>query len=508
MSGTTRTTRATRAARAVRHGDPGIGRPPIPGPPDGAGAKGRGYAPLAVASDALGVLVPVAGVYHLTDQGRPVLSAVVACSAWLVIRAGHLRYVRRVIGESRGLLAAAHDWALLVGVLALLRVLTGENSAIGAALAALLPALLLSALTGALIHHRLAARRRAAEAVRRVLVVGEADPVAGVTARLAARTDHPYVVVGTVPVGAGEPADGVPVTGRLTSGPVPERPSAPEGDPDDGVVTGAARRCGADLVLVVPGSRLTGDRLRRLSWQVQDAGLPLMISSGLGDVPPRRVRVSTAAGLQLIQVVAPTRGGPQLLVKHLVDRVGAALGLVLLAPLFAVIALLVRLDSRGPVLFRQLRIGRRGVPFVMWKFRSMVPDADRLRGTLEEVNEQSGPLFKMRRDPRVTRVGRLLRRSSLDELPQLWNVLRGEMSLVGPRPPLPEEVARYGPVEHRRLDVRPGLTGPWQVEGRSELSWEESLALDLSYTDNWSLTGDLDVLARTARAVAGGRGAY
>ncbi|GAB3120424.1 sugar transferase [Streptomyces calidiresistens] len=502
MSRTTRTTRTTRRE------DTGAGRPPLRGLPGDTGARGRGYAPLAIASDALGVLVPVAGVYHATGQSRPVLSAVVACAAWLVIRAGHLRYVRRVIGESRGLVAAAHDWALLVGVLALLRVLTGENSAIGAALVALLPALFLSALTGALIHGRLTARRRAAEAVRRVLVVGEAGPVGDVTARLAARTDHPYVVVGAVPVGAGTPAGGLPVTGRLTAGPVPERPSPAEGDPDEGVVTGAARRCGADLVLVVPGSRLAGERLRRLAWQVQDAGLPLMISSGLSEVSPRRVLVSTAAGLQLIQILAPARGGPPLLVKHVLDRVGAALGLFLLAPLFALIALAVRLDSRGPVFFRQRRIGHRGVPFEMWKFRSMVPDADRLRGTLEEANEQSGPLFKMRRDPRVTRVGRLLRRSSLDELPQLWNVLRGEMSLVGPRPPLPEEVARYGPVEHRRLEVRPGLTGPWQVGGRSDLSWEESLALDLSYTDNWSLTGDLDVLARTARAVAGGRGAY
>ncbi len=195
--------------------------------------------------------------------------------------------------------------------------------------------------------------------------------------------------------------------------------------------------------------------------------------------------------------------------KSVLDRTAAGVALVALAPLLMLLALSVRLDSPGPVLYRQTRIGHRGVPFTLWKFRTMVADAELRRPELESANEHvAGPLFKMRHDPRVTRLGRLLRRTSLDELPQLFNVLRGQMALVGPRPPLPEEVARYGTVELRRLGVKPGLTGPWQVSGRSDLSWDEGLALDLFYADNWSVTGDLDVLARTLRAVVDGRGAY
>ncbi len=197
-----------------------------------------------------------------------------------------------------------------------------------------------------------------------------------------------------------------------------------------------------------------------------------------------------------------------MLLKRATDTVGALLLTVLLAPLLAAVAVAVRLSSPGPVLYRQVRVGRNGTTFRMWKFRTMVAAADRMRPELETANEHDGAMFKMRRDPRVTRLGRFLRRSSLDELPQLYNVLVGHMSLVGPRPPLPEEVERYDATELRRLSVRPGLTGVWQVGGRSDLSWEETVALDLNYVDNWSYARDIDVLARTLRAVVSGRGAY
>jgi lipopolysaccharide/colanic/teichoic acid biosynthesis glycosyltransferase len=187
---------------------------------------------------------------------------------------------------------------------------------------------------------------------------------------------------------------------------------------------------------------------------------------------------------------------------------GAGVGLLLLSPLLGAIALAVRCTSPGPVFYRQTRYGQHGTPFTMWKFRTMVVDADARKAELTAANENDGLMFKIRRDPRVTRVGRLLRRCSLDELPQLLNVLSGEMSLVGPRPPLPDEVARYDEVELRRLSVKPGITGLWQVSGRSELSWDETLALDLRYVDNWSFLGDVDVMARTFRAVVDGRGAY
>ncbi|WP_032797244.1 sugar transferase, partial [Streptomyces sp. HCCB10043] len=204
----------------------------------------------------------------------------------------------------------------------------------------------------------------------------------------------------------------------------------------------------------------------------------------------------------------PLRGGPQAVVKNVLDRAGALFGLLALAPLLLAVALSVRLSSRGPVFHRQVRQGQHNRPFTMWKFRTMVADAEQLKAQLAVVNEVDGPLFKMRSDPRVTPVGRMLRRTSIDELPQLLNVLLGHMSLVGPRPPLPEEASRYDEREHRRLAVKPGLTGLWQVSGRSDLSWQETVSLDLWYVDNWSVAADMGLLARTVRAVTDGRGAY
>ena len=194
--------------------------------------------------------------------------------------------------------------------------------------------------------------------------------------------------------------------------------------------------------------------------------------------------------------------------KRLFDVMFAAVGLLALFPVFLVVAAFVKLDGSGSVVFRQARVGLSGRQFVMFKFRSMVFDADQHLADLLLLNESDGLLFKIREDPRVTRVGRFLRRYSLDELPQLVNVLRGEMSLVGPRPPLPTEVERYvGPVR-RRLLVRPGLSGLWQVSGRSDLSWDEAIRLDLHYVDNWSMKADLVILAKTAGAVLGKTGAY
>ncbi|MCF6521872.1 sugar transferase [Streptomyces sp. JJ36] len=488
-----------------------------------AAGKAPWYLPSALCTDALGAALPVLLLFQATGQPRPVAAAAVAAGTWLGVQAAHRRYTRRTLGESRGLLAVVHDWLILLGLLAVFRVFTGESSAPAYALLALVPAPLLAGLCRVLTHRHLTAERREAHAVCRVLVVGEAGPLDEVVDQLAARTDHPYVVIGAVTVGGAEPRSGVQRTGVLEApagAALPGGGSTADGragqtgpahpaPPDDGpAVLEAARRTRAEMVLVAPGAALTGERLRRLTWSVQDAGLSLALASGLAGVALRRIHPASVGGLNLLHVAAPTRRGPQHALKTVLDRVGAALGLVLLAPVFALLAAVIRLDSPGPALYRQTRTGLDGRPFTMWKFRSMVTDADRIRPLLAAADEQDGPTFKIRRDPRVTRVGRVLRRTSLDELPQLLNVVRGEMSLVGPRPPLPDEVAAYDSVALRRLRVRPGLTGPWQVGGRSDLSWDESLALDLSYADNWSLTTDLDVLARTFRAVVDGRGAY
>ena len=200
-------------------------------------------------------------------------------------------------------------------------------------------------------------------------------------------------------------------------------------------------------------------------------------------------------------------GGPHLF-KSVFDRVVALMLVLLAAPVLLAIAVAVKVTSRGPVLFRQTRVGRGGGEFKMLKFRSMCADAEQRKAELEALSEGNGVQFKMKADPRITPLGRLLRRLSLDELPQLFNVLRGEMSLVGPRPPLPSEVAMYAADDTRRMLVKPGVTGLWQVSGRSDLTWEESVRLDLRYVDNWSISLDLLILAKTARAVLRREGAY
>jgi len=264
----------------------------------------------------------------------------------------------------------------------------------------------------------------------------------------------------------------------------------------------------ADAVVLLPGAGLTPAEVRRLHWALTAVGTELCLGTGLLDVTPTRTRVFATGGMTLVGAAGPSLDGPRRWVKDGVERMLALAGLVILAPAMLTIALLVRLDSPGPAVYRQQRVGRHGRPFTMYKFRSMTAAADLERSELVAINEADGVLFKVRCDPRVTRLGRWLRRNSLDELPQLVNVVRGDMSLVGPRPALPEEVAQYDCDPRRRLVVKPGITGLWQVSGRSDLTWAESVRLDVKYVENWSLGLDVSILARTVRAVLGHRGAY
>ncbi len=269
-----------------------------------------------------------------------------------------------------------------------------------------------------------------------------------------------------------------------------------------------AHRHQADAFVVLPGARLTAAEVRRLHWALAGVGTELCVGTGLVDVTPDRTRVFASGGLNLVHVAPAALRGPRRWVKEVLERAAATLGLVLLLPLLVVLAAVVRLDTPGPALYRQQRVGKDGRLFTMFKLRSMAQAADTARDDLLDVNEADGVLFKIQHDPRVTGVGRWLRRWSLDEVPQLWNVVRGDMSLVGPRPALPEEVARYDVDPTRRLVVKPGLTGLWQVSGRSDLSWSEAVRLDVRYVDNWSMRLDAQILARTVRAVLGHRGAY
>jgi exopolysaccharide biosynthesis polyprenyl glycosylphosphotransferase len=264
---------------------------------------------------------------------------------------------------------------------------------------------------------------------------------------------------------------------------------------------------GVDAVIIADSHTIAGQALRRLGWQLEDTGVQLIVAPAVTQVAGPRIVIHPIAGLPLLEVDEPELSGGQRMVKEVFDRVVSVLLLLVLSPVFLVIAIVVRAGSRGPAFFRQVRFGRHGREFTMYKFRTMVDDADARRAEVAHLDEADGALFKIRADPRVTKAGRFLRQHSLDELPQLWNVLRGQMSIVGPRP-LPTQMQQYGSEAQRRLLVKPGMSGLWQVSGRSELSWEEAIRLDLYYVENWSPALDAQILWRTVGAVVRGRGAY
>ena len=350
----------------------------------------------------------------------------------------------------------------------------------------------------ALIAGRLGARallhraRRRGRCLHRVLAVGNPSDIEHLVGELEGHDRHGLRVVGACAflTDSSGLIGGVPLLGT----------------PSD--ARRAAAEVNADTVAVTSSGVLGREGLRRLAWQLEGSDTGLLLTPELTDVAGPRVNVRPVGALSLLQVSEPKFSGASRLMKGAFDRTVAALALLILSPGLLLIAALIRLDSRGPVFFCQVRSGLGGKPFRLVKFRSMVPEAEELLIDLTDLNEGAGALFKIRRDPRITRVGRVLRRYSLDELPQLWSVVTGEMSLIGPRPPLPTEVELYADDVRRRLLVKPGLTGLWQVSGRSDLSWEESVRLDLYYVENWSFVLDLSILARTFGAILAGRGAY
>ena len=266
----------------------------------------------------------------------------------------------------------------------------------------------------------------------------------------------------------------------------------------------------AEAVVVAPGPGITHAELRRWGVLLQHEGVRLLVDPGLRDVATSRIGTAHLRGSRLLAVHPVPLSGPARVLKDVADRVAALLLLVAFAPLLGVLALMIRADSPGRAFYWQTRVGWHGKPFTVFKLRTMCADADRIRLELEDGNHSDGNglHFKMKRDPRITRVGAFLRLTSLDELPQLINVVKGEMSLIGPRPALPSEVAAYPPDLRRRLDVKPGLTGLWQVSGRSDLSLEDTQRFDLQYVDNWSWWMDVKIALRTAGAVVSRRGAY
>jgi exopolysaccharide biosynthesis polyprenyl glycosylphosphotransferase len=267
-------------------------------------------------------------------------------------------------------------------------------------------------------------------------------------------------------------------------------------------------RCRADLVLVDPGRGVDAVDFRALTWALEQQRVAIGVSGVIRSVAPHRLAAGKLGRATVLDIRAPHQSKYVRWSKVTAEWVAAALALVVLSPLLGVLMAAVRLTSRGPALFTQVRVGQHGRLFRVYKLRTMVDDAESLKAELVPDNDEDRVLFKVRRDPRVTPVGAFLRRTSLDELPQLLNVLRGEMSLVGPRPHLPEEVELMSPQTRRRHAVKPGISGLWQVSGRSDLSSDEASDLDTYYADNWTLSGDVSILGRTVRAVLGGKGAY
>ncbi len=337
--------------------------------------------------------------------------------------------------------------------------------------------------------HRQHARGRN---LRRVAVVGHAAAAAELILHLRRERHHGLEVVAVcLPDSAAAPhIEGVPVRGGFDE------------------VANAVRASAADTVAVLACPELCGAPLRQLAWTLEKTSTELYLAPALLDVAGPRTTIRPMAGLPLLHVEHPELGGGKRLIKGLFDRLVAAVAMVLLGPLLALIAIIIRAHDGGPALFRQTRVGKDGRLFTLYKFRTMVADAERQRSNLVSLNELDGPLFKIRRDPRITAPGSWLRRWSLDELPQLLNVLLGDMSLVGPRPPLPSEARKYGSYMRRRLVVKPGLTGLWQISGRAELSWEDAVRFDVRYVENWSFALDLMILWKTTAAVINGRGAY
>ena len=474
----------------------------------------RRYVRLLVMFDAGACVLAAALAFfvrfgHLVDFDtepvsiRPyILMTVLLPLAWVLAMSLNRAYESRFLGggseEFRRVVNAA---ARLTAAVAIVSYATKAEIARSYVLIAFPAATMLSVagrIIGRGILHRM---RRAGRCLHRVLVVGAGESAATLV-RLAQRDPTSgWAVVGVVldrspgrhshdrPERSGFDLLGVPIVGTSET------------------LHTAITATHATTVAICP--QMDGETLRRVLWTLEGSDVDVLVSSALTDVTGPRISIRPVAGLPLLHIEEPELSGTRRVMKGVFDRVVAGLIILFALPVLVGLGIAVRLTSRGPALFRQTRVGRDGSHFTMFKFRSMYVDAEERKKELESRNERAeGLLFKMRDDPRVTRVGKFLRKWSLDELPQLINVLNGSMSLVGPRPPLPSEVARYEDDVHRRLMVKPGLTGLWQISGRSDLEWDESVRLDLRYVENWSLAMDFVILWRTVFAVLRREGAY
>lgn len=427
-----------------------------------------------------------------------IFSVALVVAWWIMLGAWNSRQ-SRILGagpDEYKRIIAASLW--LFGLIAIFSYVLRIDTARGFVGVALPAGLLGLILARWLLRQHLNIHRLRGGSMSKLLLLGGPSAVAHLAASLDRSKSSGYLPIAAYLPGHQEPCEFEPDSGLPVLGSRPDTPS----------IMAAIDRCHADAVAVSAGVQLHPQTLRHLGWELAARNVGLIMAPALTDIAGPRIHTQQVAGLPLIHVTTPTLEGGQRVAKRLFDVTISALLIVLSSPIMMAVAIMVKLDSKGPVLFKQDRVGIEGTHFGMLKFRSMVVDAEARLTELSDRNEATGVLFKIKNDPRITRVGRIIRKYSLDELPQLFNILGGSMSLVGPRPPLPREVEAYEKDVRRRLLVKPGLTGLWQVSGRSNLSWQDSVRLDLYYVENWSLAGDLVIILRTVRAVFHSTGAY
>jgi exopolysaccharide biosynthesis polyprenyl glycosylphosphotransferase len=466
---------------------------PLPEATETPPARFREAEPLAqifriapVIVDALAVTAALLAL-GVSGVGQRLVLIPAITLAWLLLVRSTGGY-QTGLGRSVAAEAKSVAFAGFVGVLTLLELgpLAGVQSSASTQRALAVVIVLFVLGRSALRLAERAVRRPAL--VHRVLVVGDGPEAHELLSNLDAWPGLELDVVGICANTSANTVEGLPVLGFTRS------------------CVLIARDLGVETVFLAP-SALSAEEVSKLQGLLLDAGIEVMVVPNMGQLRAERVTVRQLGGIPVLSL-QPRQSAASRAGKRLFDLVAAAVLVAVFTPVLAAIALLVRLDSAGPVVFRQQRVGKGGALFTLWKFRTMTVDAESRRSELRAERDAGDGLFKLQHDPRVTRVGRWLRRTSLDELPQLWNVLRGEMSLVGPRPALPEEVAEFDDFTLRRLIATPGITGLWQVSGRSDTSFETYSRLDAFYAENWSVRGDFAILGRTLPAVLRSRGAY
>ena len=476
------------------------------------------YVAALVAVDVLVMLLSLVicfafdpGAYDTVTRAMPIWTFLLAyCVIGLLCLAFAGAYHRHVMAEGYELYTKLINAAIFTIVLAscvafMLNLQLPRTALIIAPLVGLVCELVARWMMRCLLHHH----RRRGECKYTTVIVGSSEGI-NRTLRLMRRNSAlGYMPVAVCPIAPDPRMDDAYVVTNFVADP------DIEGADKLRVLSFGSRfartieRMGVQEVYIADVLSRDSKLLHAMSLAIESLGIELAISVSLADVGGHRLHLRNSAEQQVLIASLPQYRTTTYVIKRIIDIVLSAVALVISSPIMLGVAIAIKLDDGGPVLFKQTRVGIHGKPFTMYKFRSMVTNAEEIKAKLAAESGQTDRfIFKLKDDPRITKVGKFIRKTSLDEFPQFFNVFKGDMSLVGPRPALPDEVARYGSLYSTRLLVKPGITGPWQVSGRSDLSQEQSEFLDVSYIENWSITGDLAILAKTVMVVFRGTGSY